>query len=113
MPKPFSEHEKELIAGRLLEQGHKLFSAYGLRKTNIEEIAAGAGISKGAFYNFYDSKETLFMAVIEQVEIRIRQELLAAIDLPGPSPRARLFSVLKKAFTLIETIPILQVLYRQ
>lgn len=107
MPKGFSEREKELIASRLLVQGYRLFSAYGLKKTNIEELAQAAGISKGAFYNFYESKEALFMAVIEQAETRVRQELLAAIDLPGPSPRARLLAVLKKAFELFTTIPML------
>ena len=110
MPKGFTEHEKELIGKRLLEQGYKLFSAYGLKKTNIEEIAKAAGISKGAFYKFYESKEALFMAVIEQAEIRVRQELLAVIDLPGSSPRARLFAILKKAFTLFKSIPLLQFL---
>jgi AcrR family transcriptional regulator len=108
MPKAFTEHEKELIGKRLLEQGYELFSAYGLKKTTIEEIAEAAGISKGAFYNFYGSKEALFMDVVEQAETRVRQEVLAVIDLPGLSPRARLFAVLKKAFTLFETIPILQ-----
>ena len=78
--------------------GLQAFSAYGLKKTNVEEIAEAAGISKGAFYIFYESKEALFMDVIEQAEIRFRQEVLAAVDLPGPSPRARLFAVLKKAF---------------
>lgn len=108
MPKGFTEHEKELIANRLLEQGEKLFSVYGLKKTNIEEIAKAAGISKGAFYIFYESKEALFMDVIEQVEIRVRQEILAAIDLPGSSPRDRLFMVLKKGLALFDTTPILQ-----
>jgi AcrR family transcriptional regulator len=108
MPKGFTEHEKELIGTRLREQGYRLFSAYGLKKTNIEEIANAAGISKGAFYNFYESKEALFMDVIEQAEIRVRQELMAFIDLPGPSTRARLLAVFKKAFSLFETIPILK-----
>ena len=110
MPKAFSDHEKELIRNRLLEQGYKLFSAYGLKKTNIEELAQAAGISKGAFYSFYESKEALFMDVIEEAEIRVRQELLALIDQPGTTPRARLFVVLKKAFGLFETIPIFKFL---
>jgi AcrR family transcriptional regulator len=110
MPRAFSKHEKEMIGDRLLEQGYKLFSLYGLKKTNIDEIAQAAGISKGAFYKFYESKEALFMAVIEQAEIRVRQELLAVIDLPGSSPRARLFAILKKAFTLFKSIPLLQFL---
>ncbi len=110
MPKGFTPQENELIRKRLLEQGYKLFSAYGLKKTNIEELAGAAGISKGAFYNFYESKEALFMDVIELAEKRFRQEVLAAIDLPGPSPRARLVAIFKQAFTLVKTIPVLQFL---
>jgi AcrR family transcriptional regulator len=110
MPKAFTEREKDLISERLLEQGYKQFSAYGLKKTNIEELAAAAGISKGAFYIFYESKEALFMDVVELAEKRFRQEVLAVVDLPGSSPRARLFAVLKKAFTLLKTMPLLQFL---
>lgn len=110
MPRAFTEQENELIGKRLLEQGYRLFSAYGLKKTNIEEIARAAGISKGAFYNFYASKEALFMDVIEEAEVRLRQEVLAQVDLPGPSPRARLAAVLKKAFAIFQSMPILQFL---
>jgi AcrR family transcriptional regulator len=110
MPKAFTEQEKELIRKRLLEQGHKQFSAYGLRKTNIEELAEAAGISKGAFYLFYASKEALFMDVVEQIEHRFREELFAMVDVPGPSPRARLFALLHYAFRRVKTIPLLQFL---
>ena len=110
MPKAFTEQEKELIRKSLLEQGHKQFSAYGLRKTNIEELAEAAGISKGAFYLFYASKEALFMDVTEQIEQRFRQEIFAMVDWPGPSPRARLFALLQYAFHRVKTIPLLQFL---
>jgi AcrR family transcriptional regulator len=79
-----------------------------LKKTSVEELAAASGISKGAFYLFYESKEALFMDVIEQAEKRFRLELLEAIDLPGPSPRARLLRVFQKAFDLLKTTPILK-----
>jgi AcrR family transcriptional regulator len=108
MPKGFTEHEKELIRQRLIKEGYRQFSAYGLKKTNVEELAAAAKISKGAFYLFYESKEALFMDVAEWAEQRYRQEILAAIDLPGSSPRARLLAVFKQAFALLKTIPILR-----
>jgi len=110
MPKAFSEQEKQIISQRLLEQGYKQFSAYGLKKTNIEEIVKAAGISKGAFYGFYESKEELFMDVIEETEVRVRRELLAFIDLPGPSPRARLYQIFSKAISLFSSLPILKIL---
>jgi len=109
MPKWFSEQEKELIRSRLLEQGEKHFSRFGFKKTSVDEIARAVGISKGAFYRFYESKELLFMDVIEQVEIRGRREILEMIDLPGPSSRARLYAVFKKSFDLFGELPILRV----
>jgi AcrR family transcriptional regulator len=110
VPRAFTEYEKELIGQRLLEQGYSLFSTYGLKKTSIGELAEAAGISKGAFYIFYESKEALFMDVVELAEERFRQEVLAVINLPGPTPRSRLLAVLKQAFGLFKTIPILQFL---
>ena len=109
MPKAFSENEKGWISKRLLEQGYRLFSLYGLKKTNIEDIAKAAGISKGAFYRFYESKEALFMDVIEQTEIRLRKELLAMVVQPGQTPRSRLLAIFKRAFDLFQEMPILQV----
>jgi len=108
MPRGFTDYEKELIRQRLLEQGYKQFSAHGLKKANVEELAEAAGISKGAFYNFYESKEALFMDVAELAEKRFREEVFAAIDLPGLSPRARLRAVLKRACSLFKAIPLLQ-----
>ena len=110
MPRAFTQHEKELIGARLLEQGWKQFAAHGLRKTNVEDLAQAAGISKGAFYLFYESKEALFMDVAEQAESLFRREVLAVIDLPGLSARARLVAVFKTAFSLFKTLPILQFL---
>jgi len=108
MPKAFSEREKELIRARLIAAGDQQFSAHGVKKTNIDELARAAKISKGAFYLFYESKEALFMDVMEAVEQRYRQEFLAVVDRPGPSPRARLLAVLKTGFDLLHSTPILR-----
>jgi len=108
MPRAFSESEKDKIRQQLIEQGYKQFSAFGLKKTNIDELAAAAGISKGAFYIFYDSKESLFMDVAEKAETFFRQEVLAVLDQPLSPPRAHLYAVFKKAFSAWKTMPILQ-----
>jgi AcrR family transcriptional regulator len=108
MPKGFTEREKELIRGRLLDNGHKAFSAYGLRKTNVEDLTRAIGISKGAFYLFYDSKEALFMEVLEAAERNFRLQVLAEIDRPGVSARARLKHVFQTAFSIWKSFPILK-----
>jgi AcrR family transcriptional regulator len=79
-----------------------------LKKTNIDELAAAAGISKGAFYIFYESKEALFMDVAEMAEGQFRKLVLAVVDQPGESSRARLNAIFKTAFSVWKTVPILQ-----
>ncbi len=108
MAKAFSISEKALIQKRLLEQGEKHFSAYGLKKTSVEEIAKAAGISKGAFYSFYGSKEELFMDVMEQTELKFRIKLLDVIEQPGENPRSKLTEIFRYAFSMIKEIPILR-----
>jgi hypothetical protein len=50
------------------------------------------------------------MDVIEEAERRVRKELLAVVDLPGLTSRARLYAILKKAFELFESVPLLNFL---
>lgn len=63
MPR-FSDNEKEVIRQRLLTEGERLFTAYGLKKVTIDEIVTATGIAKGSFYAFYPSKEHLFMDIV-------------------------------------------------
>jgi len=50
----------------ILDTATKLFSKYGYGKTSLDEIAAAAQIAKGTVYNYFHSKEELFMAAVEQ-----------------------------------------------
>lgn len=109
MPKAFTDNEREQISEQLHRAGETYFAAHGLKKTTVDELAGAAGISKGAFYLFYASKEALFMDVVERAETQFRRDVLAVIDQPGETPHARLFAVFRQAFTLWRTIPLLQV----
>jgi AcrR family transcriptional regulator len=48
-----------------------LFTAKGYGATSIEQVLSAAGVSRGALYHHFDSKEALFTAVLEAVEERI------------------------------------------
>jgi AcrR family transcriptional regulator len=51
----------ELIAAAL-----ELFVDKGFAATRLDAVAARAGVSKGTLYLYFDSKEALFKAVVEQ-----------------------------------------------
>jgi AcrR family transcriptional regulator len=57
-----AQEKRQLI----LDTATKLFSRFGFSKTSLDEIAAAAQIAKGTVYNYFPSKEELFMAAVEQ-----------------------------------------------
>ena len=62
----FSPAQREDIITALRQAAARHAAQEGMRKTTVEELAAEAGISKGAFYQFYQSKERLFLDMLEQ-----------------------------------------------
>ncbi|PSL31696.1 TetR family transcriptional regulator [Planomicrobium soli] len=50
----------------LMNQAVHLFSAKGFHHTSVQEIAQAAGISKGAFYKHFDSKESILIEIFKQ-----------------------------------------------
>jgi AcrR family transcriptional regulator len=56
---------------RLLEAGKTVFERDGFLQARITDIAAEAQVSHGSFYHYFDSKESLFREIAEEVEVRL------------------------------------------
>lgn len=70
MPR-FSEQGKIRIRQCLLEEGERLFTAYGLKKVTIDDIVGAANIAKASFYKFYDGKEYLYLDIVQHKQKEI------------------------------------------
>ena len=79
-PKAFTEQEKELVRKRLTEAAVQALATTGIKKTSVEQLTRTAGISKGAFYLFYDSKELLFLDTLEQEQQRIHDTIIRCME---------------------------------
>jgi AcrR family transcriptional regulator len=56
----------EETQAKILDAAEAVFSEQGFDKTQLEEVAARAGFTRGAIYAHYASKEDLFLALMEQ-----------------------------------------------
>ncbi len=58
-----SRHQErtEITRARLIQSAEKIFARDGFEAAKLEEIAADAGYTRGAFYANFDSKEDLFL----------------------------------------------------
>ena len=80
MARSFTEREKENIKRRLQEACKQSWTQYGYKKTSVDELCRQAGISKGAFYLFFESKEALFCEVLCFVQEQICNAALEVIE---------------------------------
>ncbi|NTV09643.1 MAG: TetR/AcrR family transcriptional regulator [Zoogloea sp.] len=63
---PRHRRRKDARPSELTAAALALFVEKGFAATRLEEVAARAGVSKGTLYLYFDSKEALFKAVIQE-----------------------------------------------
>lgn len=71
MASAFTPHERKQIVSALEKAAADCAAAIGMKKTTVEQLAQAAGISKSAFYKFYDCKEMLFLDVLEELHTQM------------------------------------------
>jgi AcrR family transcriptional regulator len=64
MPKVVPEY-KEQAREKIIEYALNMFSQKGYTHTRMTDIANGLGVSKGAIYEYFQSKEKLFIEAIK------------------------------------------------
>ena len=61
-----SAETKEATRARLLAAAAREFGRVGLERAGVDAISVAAGFAKGTIYNYFTSKEELFLAVVEE-----------------------------------------------
>ena len=79
LPSP-RKRRKEARPSELLEAALSLFVEKGFAATRLEDVAARAGVSKGTLYLYYENKDALFKAVIQEgiIPVIAENEAIAA-----------------------------------
>jgi AcrR family transcriptional regulator len=69
---------KETTRGKLLTAAAQEFAQAGFERASVDAISLAAGYAKGTIYNYFPSKEDLFLAVVEEAS--------AQAAATGPAP---------------------------
>ncbi|MEL7608952.1 MAG: TetR/AcrR family transcriptional regulator [Bacillota bacterium] len=83
--KDINEKIKQEKRSLILKEALKHFAAKGLFATKIKDIAEGAGIAQGLVYNYFGSKEDIYIELINNAldKINAAARGLASMDLPA------------------------------
>lgn len=78
------QQRSEETQTKIMTAAIKLFSNLGYNKTSVDIICAEAGISKGAFYHHFKSKQELFLALLDGWLQTIDNAIEASKDKTAP-----------------------------
>jgi AcrR family transcriptional regulator len=83
-----TEHGRERKQ-QLLDAAEALFAEAGYGATRIADICRAAGVAKGLFYWYFDTKGDLFAELVRTHRQELRRAQAAAMD-PAADPRTRI-----------------------
>jgi AcrR family transcriptional regulator len=82
----------------LLEAALHVFATQGYRTTRLEQVAAAAGVTKGAVYHYFSNKEELLLRALELYQERAFGRLEEALRRERGPSSARIRLVFRRAF---------------
>ena len=74
------ERERLRHRGEILDAAEAVFAEKGFHRTTVDDIAARSEFAVGTIYNFFESKEQLFVELIKTAIEKIGQVLIPILD---------------------------------
>src|SRR5579871_630940 len=71
----------------LIEAAMKVFARLGPDAPTIDDFIAEAGVARGTFYNYFETREELLTAVASEISDQLLANMHAVRDLPDPADR--------------------------
>ncbi len=106
----FSDDDRDRIRAELVEAGRDLFARHGFDRTRVRDVTEAVGIGTSTFYQFFDAKEDLYLAVLLVERDRIHDRLDAAAR-EADTPRAEAETVLRTMFAEVRSSPLTRRLF--
>lgn len=96
----------------IFNSAKELFSVKGFKGTNVSDITKMAGIGVGTFYNYYTSKEGLFIEILKEENKRIKKSILESFDSKDDPVQAVVKFVMQN-FKVMQSNPIMKEWYNR
>jgi AcrR family transcriptional regulator len=94
------DSSSEETRDRLLDVARRLFASGGYDGTTNKELAVAAGLTTGAIYHYFESKQDLYLAVHGAVQTVVYRRFRAAAAAAKPTCVDQLLAVLDEARAL-------------
>jgi AcrR family transcriptional regulator len=85
-----SEEKKEARRQQLLDAARERLAEHGYRDLSVDEICGAAKLSKGSFYGYFESKQAMLLALLDEEMNRLEEGLAEISSRPAPEGETHL-----------------------
>ncbi|MGF6695120.1 TetR/AcrR family acrAB operon transcriptional repressor [Metapseudomonas resinovorans] len=97
--------EAEETRVQILDATERVFHEKGVSRASLAEIAAAAGVSRGAIYWHFENKTDLFQAMLERIHMPLEELARASESEDEPDPLGRMHQLLVRLLKRVELDP--------
>src|SRR3954464_897963 len=95
------EELKAQNRAKLLAAARKVFAEKGLGAATARDIVRETDLASGTFYNYFDSKEEVFTALVDELATKARAPVRARRREPGRTVEQRVEAAYRAYFELV------------
>jgi AcrR family transcriptional regulator len=108
VPRRSQQDRAQATQEALIRTARRLFAQRGYGHVPAEEIAAAAGVTRGALYHHYADKQALFQAVFEELEREIADEI-ASVTAPSEDAWTGVVAALGRFLEICQRHDVIQI----
>jgi len=60
----YAEGHRDAVKGKIVDSARRLFNRHGFDGVSVDQVMAGAGLTRGGFYSYFASKSDLYAEVL-------------------------------------------------
>ena len=102
------EEKNQQTLRRILDGALAEFSRQGYGGSSVNRLCAAQDISKGIVYHYFDTKDALFLACVEECFRRLTDFIRARMEPVQENPEARLERYFDARWTFFREYPVYQ-----
>ncbi|CDK40335.1 TetR/AcrR family transcriptional regulator [Halorubrum sp. AJ67] len=106
----FTNEDRKRLRRELIEAGHDYFTRFGFDRTRVSDVTSEVGIGTSTFYQFFDSKEALYLTVLLSERERLFETLESAM-VAAETPREEAEMILRTTLGEVRTNPLIRRLF--
>lgn len=93
-------HSRIAYHGAILAAAESILLRDGFRRTKMADVAEATGVSVGTLYNYFENKEAVLQAIMDQHYLRLEEQLSLSFD--SDDPTKQLSQLITRVHAFIE-----------